>query len=113
MIINQLSIREYLSLAGVNSFRTWLGAQPAPVIARVHARLLRVEIGNLGDTRSVGHGVQEMRIDYGPGIRIYFGRQGNAVILVLCGGDKRSQRTDIVRARRYWLDYLSRTSHDT
>jgi len=66
--------------------------------ARVEARILRLSQGNPGDVRSVGSGVSEMRIDHGPGYRVYFSRRGPLVVLLLCGGDKRSQDADIRRA---------------
>lgn len=67
--------------------------------ARVLARIRRAELGNLGDTKSVGHGVQEMRIDAGPGYRVYFVTRGKDVIMLLAGGDKSSQAADIKRAQ--------------
>jgi putative addiction module killer protein len=64
-------------------------------------------LGNFGDVRSVGDGVQELRIHFGPGYRVYFGRVGDAVIILLCGGDKGSQDRDIERAQEYWRDHRS------
>jgi putative addiction module killer protein len=66
--------------------------------ARVQARILRLSRGNPGDVKPVGSGVSEMRIDYGPGYRVYFTRRGPLVVLLLCGGDKRTQDADIKRA---------------
>lgn len=66
--------------------------------ARVEARILRLSRGNPGDVKPVGSGVSEMRIDYGPGYRVYFTRRGPLVIVLLCGGDKRTQDADIKRA---------------
>jgi putative addiction module killer protein len=65
---------------------------------RIAQRLVRVEFGNLGDTKPVGVKVHEMRIDYGPGYRLYFMQEGDRIILLLCGGDKSSQKRDIKRA---------------
>lgn len=70
-------------------------------------RIARLELGNFGDFRAVGEGVQELRIPVGPGIRVYFGRQSEAIVVLLCGGDKHSQRSDIRRAQLYWKDYRS------
>jgi putative addiction module killer protein len=67
--------------------------------ARISARIRRLSLGNPGDVKPVGAGVSEMRIDYGPGYRIYFVRRGNEIFVLLCGGDKRTQDRDIVRAR--------------
>jgi putative addiction module killer protein len=66
--------------------------------ARIEARILRLSEGNPGDVKSLGSGVSEMRIDYGPGYRVYFTRRGPLVVLLLCGGDKRTQDADIKRA---------------
>ena len=66
--------------------------------ARIEARILRLSRGNPGDVKPVGSGVSEMRIDYGPGYRVYFTRRGELVVLLLCGGDKRTQQADIDRA---------------
>lgn len=63
-------------------------------------RLLRVKNGNLGDVKSVGDNVSEMRIDHGPGYRVYYTRRGDVMILLLCGGDQTSQRRDILEAKR-------------
>ncbi|NOQ21177.1 MAG: type II toxin-antitoxin system RelE/ParE family toxin [Candidatus Aegiribacteria sp.] len=68
--------------------------------ARVQARIERFATGHAGDTKPVGEGVSEMRIDYGPGYRVYFRKQGRAVIILLAGGDKRTQRRDIETALR-------------
>ena len=67
---------------------------------------MRIESGNLGDHKSVGGGVVELRIDFGPGYRVYFGMDGAALILLLTGGDKGSQRKDIKRAQLLWSEYL-------
>ena len=68
--------------------------------ARVQVRIDRLSVGNFGDVRPVGDGVAELRIDYGPGYRIYFVRRGNTVVVLLCAGDKRPQSADIQRAKR-------------
>jgi putative addiction module killer protein len=88
-------------LLSTREFTTWLDElKDRRAAARISDRLARVEGGNLGDIKPVGDDVSEMRIDYGPGYRIYFTRVGKIVILLLCGGDKGSQARDIVRARR-------------
>jgi putative addiction module killer protein len=71
----------------------------ANAVARIVARIRRVEQGNLGDGKSLGAGLMEMRVDYGPGYRIYYVHRGTTIVILLCGGDKRTQRRDIKRAR--------------
>lgn len=76
---------------------------------RVRERLARVRLGNLGDSASVGQGVFEFRFHFGPGYRIYYGLEGSVVVLLLCGGHKRTQKADIRKAQGYWEDYRRRT----
>jgi putative addiction module killer protein len=73
------------------------------------ARLDRLAGGLRGDWKSAGGGVYELRIDHGPGYRVYYGQDGNALILLLCGGTKRTQAKDIERAHAYWKDYKARS----
>lgn len=80
-------------------FSRWLRRLTDPNAPRVVARIRRMEQGNLGDSRSFGAGLMEMRIDYGPGYRVYYVRQGTVVVILLCAGDKGTQRQDIKRAR--------------
>lgn len=80
-------------------YARWLdGLRDVRARARVLVRVERLAAGNPGDVRPVGEGVSEMRIDYGPGYRVYFKRQGGAVVVLLAGGDKRTQATDIATA---------------
>jgi putative addiction module killer protein len=81
-------------------FSGWLRRlRDAEAAARIVARLRRMEQGNPGDVKSVGNGVMEMRIAYGPGYRIYYVHRGAQIVILLCGGDKRTQRQDIKRAQ--------------
>jgi putative addiction module killer protein len=80
------------------------------VRAAIQVRIDRIERGLLGDWKSVGGGVGELRIDVGPGYRIYFGRDGQTVVILLCGGTKGTQIRDIGIARRFWRDYEKRKS---
>ena len=82
------------------TFDRWLGRlRDRQAVNRIVARLLAAEDGHLGDVRSVGGGVSEMRIQHGPGYRVYFITRGAELVILLCGGDKDSQRRDIERAK--------------
>ena len=76
--------------------------------AKIVKRLERVSDGNLGHSRSLGEGVWEFRIDFGPGYRVYFGQIETTIVLLLCGGDKSTQEQDISTAKKYWREYRSR-----
>jgi putative addiction module killer protein len=81
-------------------FSGWLHRlKDANAIVRIVARIRRMELGNPGDAKSVGKGVMEMRIAYGPGYRVYYAHRGAVIVILLCGGDKRTQRQDIKRAQ--------------
>jgi len=107
----KLKVREYVTAEGENPFREWLDALDVSVKARVQARILRFETGNLGDHKSVGSGIWEARLPFGAGYRVYFGKERQTVILLLLGGDKGSQRKDISLAQRLWTDYLEMAHH--
>jgi putative addiction module killer protein len=109
----KMTIREYLSAAGRSYFREWLDSLAVPVKARIQARIFRFELGNLGDHKSVGGRIWEARVMFGPGYRIYFGKEGSSIILLLIGGDKSSQARDIRKAQLLWKEYLEGTQHGT
>ncbi|MGB7069072.1 MAG: type II toxin-antitoxin system RelE/ParE family toxin [Pyrinomonadaceae bacterium] len=77
--------------------------------AAIFARIARVQIGLLGDAKSIGEGVYELRIDVGAGYRVYYARSGKEIVLLLCGGDKKTQTADTIKAKEYWNDYKKRT----
>lgn len=82
-----------------NEFKNWLRRlKDQSAYVRIIARIRRMEQGNAGDTKNIDDGVMEMRIDYGPGYRVYFTRQARMIMMLLCGGDKRTQKQDIKRA---------------
>ena len=84
-----------------DEFSGWLRRlRDANAVARIAGRIRRMEMGNPGDSRSVGQGVLEMRIDYGPGYRVYYVHRGAEIVILLCGGDKRTQQQDIKKALR-------------
>jgi putative addiction module killer protein len=94
---------------GGEPFTEWLSTvRDNAAEARIRVRLRRVEAGNLGDCEPVGEGVMELCIHVGAGYRVYFGRQGQAVVVLLCGGDKGSQPADIRRAKSFWADWKRR-----
>ena len=103
-------VRRYVTSAGVDRFGEWFEAlSDRQAQARVRARIDRLERGLFGDARSCGEGVWELRIDWGPGYRVYYARSGEQIILLLLGGDKRKQKADIEQAKEYWREYENRT----
>ncbi len=94
-----MDVREYLTADGKNPYREWLDSLDVTSRARIQARVLRFSTGNLGDHKSVGGGVWEARVMFEPGYRIYFGKDGTQLVLLLLGGDKSTQRADSSRAQ--------------
>ena len=112
MAVNQ--IYYYQTATGRRPFIEWLerlGDRQARV--RIAARLARVAAGNPGDVEPIGGGVSELRIDWGPGYRVYFARTGKVIVLLLCGGDKRTQQKDIEDAKTFFQDYRKRVAART
>lgn len=104
-----MEIRIYTDSQGHAPFVEWLDALPDRVArARIRARLARVEAGNMGDCKPLRDGVQELRVDHGPGYRVYLSRQGAVLVLLLCGSDKRDQDREISRAIGYLNDWKER-----
>lgn len=102
-------VRIYITLGEKRLFRNWLDSlKDVKAIAKIEARIDRIEEGNFGDVKVVGKGVYELRINYGPGYRVYFGQIGASIVLLLCGGDKSTQAQDIIKAQEYWKDYVGR-----
>lgn len=101
---------DYYKTADVKApFKEWLESlRDVNGRAKVRVRLDRTRLGNLGDHEPVDEGVWELRIDYGPGYRVYFAKEGNKLILLLIGGDKDTQRRDIVQATGYLQDHKER-----
>jgi putative addiction module killer protein len=84
-----------------DQFMKWLrGLRDVKAVARIQIRVDRLSLGNAGDVKPVGAGVSELRVDYGPGYRIYFCKRGETIVLLLCGGDKRTQDNDIEKAKQ-------------
>ena len=102
------SVLEYLDRTGSSPFAAWFQRLDAAAAARVTTALRRLELGNFSNVKGVGGGVFEYRIDFGPGYRVYFGKDGDAVVILLCGGTKKRQDRDIAMARERWVDYKKR-----
>ena len=104
-----------IQLREIETYRTQNGREPftewfttirdVRTQTRIRRRLDRLEKGNLGDCGSVGSGIFELRLHFGPGYRIYFGEVDRTIVLLLCGGDKSTQTRDIASAKTYWLEY--------
>ena len=106
MEVQEREIRRYIRPDGRIPFLEWYYAQrDGKAQVKVDARLERVSLGNLGDYKPVGDGVYELRINYGPGYRIYFRQIGATIVLLLCSGDKSTQEQDIRKAKEYSADY--------
>lgn len=104
-----MELRIYTDAEGRVPFEAWLEQLPdRKARAIVRTRLDRVRLGNLGDCKALQDGVQELRIDYGPGYRVYLSRQGPVVVLLLCGSDKSDQRKAIKQAIEYLKDWKQR-----
>ena len=103
-----VEIREYLDAQGNSAFAMWLDGLNAVAAAKVATALVRMEQGNLANAKSVGAGVSECRIDFGPGYRVYYGRDGDTLIILLAGGSKKRQQRDIEAAKERWRDYKAR-----
>ena len=99
---------EYLEPCGSSPFAKWFARLDAIAAAKITTALYRMEQGNLSNVKSVGQGVAEYRIDFGPGYRIYLGQHGEVLIVLLGGGTKKGQRTDIQLAQQRWRDYKAR-----
>ena len=103
-----LDVREYIDNAGQSPFAKWLRALNVQAAAKVATGLERIADGNLSNVKPVGRGVLEYRIDFGPGYRIYFGRDGELLVILLAGGTKKRQQQDIRAAKANWTDYRKR-----
>jgi putative addiction module killer protein len=111
MPIQPRSIRNYVTPTGKEPFEEWLESiADTKIRAIIRTRLNRVRMGNFGDTKSLGDDVHELRIHYSPGYRVYFAKWDGTIVILLCGGSKRSQNRDIRRAKEYWQELRSR--HD-
>lgn len=107
MEVVEQTIEYYILSSGKMPLQEWLlNLEDSRAEAAIRKRIDRLSLGNFGDYKSLGNGLFELRIHFGPGYRIYFGKKGLSCVLLLCGGDKRMQLWDIMRAKHYWEDYL-------
>jgi putative addiction module killer protein len=103
-----VELREYVDAKGRTPYRDWLVKLDAVTRARVIAAVLRMEGGNFSGAKAAGSGVSELRLDFGPGYRVYFGKDGDRLVILLAGGTKRRQQSDIEAAYGLWAEYKRR-----
>jgi putative addiction module killer protein len=101
-------IRYYVASDGGQPFAEWFADLESVARAKVTRAIARLEQGNVSNVKSAGEGVLEVRIDFGPGYRVYFGRDGEALVILLIGGTKKRQQRDIESAHVFWQDYKQR-----
>jgi putative addiction module killer protein len=107
---NVFEVRHYVTRAGKDVFDDWLSKlADARTQAKIATRINRLAAGNFGDRKPLRQGLWELRIDWGPGYRVYYAMLGRVCVLLLCGGDKRKQSSDIDRALEFLKDYKERT----
>lgn len=98
-----MKVRYFITKEKKAPFTEWLGKlKDRQGRARILARINRLKLGNFGDCKPIGRGVYELKIDFGPGYRVYFARTGNEIIVILCGGTKKTQQADIDKAIEFW-----------
>lgn len=106
--MNQKTIRYYRAKSGKIPFEQWISRlKDSKTRARIFRRIERVALGNYGDCKSVGSGVLELRLAFGAGYRVYFAEENGVAIILLVGGDKSTQQTDIDKAKQYWCEFKS------
>ncbi len=103
-----IELRYYVDEDGRSPFEQWIAGLDRHSEAKVVVALTRLEQGNFSNVKSVGEGVLELRLDWGPGYRLYFGRDGAVLVILLTGGTKQRQPRDVERAKTYWADYKRR-----
>ncbi|MGA7891607.1 MAG: type II toxin-antitoxin system RelE/ParE family toxin [Candidatus Sulfotelmatobacter sp.] len=110
--LNWVEILEYLEPDGRSPYAEWFDSLNPPAAAKVAVALARMSQGNLSNVKSIGCGVHEYRVDFGPGYRIYLGKDGERMILLLGGGTKKRQQRDIENALSRWQDYKRRKKQE-
>lgn len=107
-----VTILEYLDRSGSSPFGGWFSTLDAVAAAKVTTALRRLELGNFSNVKGVGVGVFEYRIDFGPGYRVYFGKDGETIVILLAGGTKKRQDRDIANAQERWADFKRRKAQE-
>lgn len=103
-----VEVLEYLDQKGNSPFADWFNGLDAQAAAKVSTALAKLGLGNWSNVKGVGGGVYERVIDFGPGYRVYFGKDGDRLVILLAGGTKKRQETDIINAKERWQDYKQR-----
>jgi len=103
-----IEVREFLDEKGISPYEKWFNRLNVTAAAKVTTAIHRMEQGNFSNVKGVGAGVYEYRIDFGPGYRIYFGKDGDLLVILLVGGSKKRQDADIVAAKECWRNYKRR-----
>jgi len=106
MVVKTQEIIVYSDTNGKQPFVKWLNSLSSIIRTRIQQRILRLSVGNFGDFKFLAEGIYELRLDFGPGYRVYFGKDGNTIVVLINGGDKGTQNKDINAAKKYWQDYL-------
>lgn len=102
-----MDVLEYLDRQGESPFAAWVDDLD-PVAAKVATAMTRLSLGNMSNVKGAGAGVFETKIDFGPGYRVYFGKDGESIVILLAGGTKQRQQEDIAAAHKRWQDYKDR-----
>ena len=109
MELSLFTLEYYITETGKIPFKDWLeNLKNIHARAKIRVALDRVRLGNFGHAKFIGEGINELKIDFGPGYRVYYALAGDAIVLLLLGGDKASQSKDIVRAKEYWKEFKRR-----
>lgn len=103
-----IKIKQYVSPDGESTFEKWFLTLNNAAAAKITTAIYKLELGNFSTVKSVGSGVYEQKVDFGPGYRVYFGNDGNEIIILLCGGTKKRQFKDVENAKKYWQEYKDR-----
>lgn len=105
---SNVEVQEFVDENGISPFEKWFNGLNAQAAAKITANLVRMASGNFSNSKRISGGVYECRIDFGPGYRVYFGKDGTKIIILLGGGTKKKQSVDIQKAYELWKEYKKR-----